>query len=338
MGLNEGMVSVFSSIRTRLDRDITKHHPHGKEARRVGILERIEALKAGRGVQYFVDSACTILNNPVYVLDAYYHLIAASDGPMDIPVWRDLVGSRTLSPSVIETLEKGGVFSVVSALAKPVYLQKREGWSGGSVMMKIVDRNDICVGTVSMYDYFSPIQEETLEAFNVLAEKISAEIQEYDYFTQIPMVFFTNTVRALLDKTTPATLLNQSQAQVIRNRLDAFLYVAVVQIARNDFPESVHQRRLMLFSSILKTQYPSVHYALYADYIVLLFDSSSSSIHEAQPLGEDDSFFTYNDLHVGVSSSFADIYDLGTYYEQALAALKQGLEAKDGSRVFLFGQ
>ena len=50
----------------------------------MNLQEQVKALENGKGLQYLVDSAYRIFNNPIYMIDAYYNLIAASDGPKDI--------------------------------------------------------------------------------------------------------------------------------------------------------------------------------------------------------------------------------------------------------------
>ena len=303
----------------------------------MSVLEQIKALENGNGIKYLLDSARRIFNNPVYMLDAYYNLIAASEGPDNVFLWSDLIRTGTLHVRVKEVMAKDGIFGIASALEKPVYLEKQENWSGGIMTMKIVNRNKNWVGQITMYDYFSPLLEDNLEAFGVLADKISNEIYDYEYFNKLPVVFFEDTINKLLDKSVENTLVHHSQAQLVRNELPKYLYVAVVKSDRKNFEENVFLNRLEYFKSLIKTKYPLYRYAVYKDTIVILAGSKEGDYKPALLFEKDYELFEHNSLYAGISSSFENIYDFRYYYDQAAAVLKQGMEGQSGSRVFISG-
>ena len=300
------------------------------------MLEQVQALENGRGIQFLIDSAYVIFNNPLYMLDSYYNLIAASDGPMELVVWSEMIKTGTLGANVKEALAKAGILSVVSPSEKPIYFPKRENWSGGIITMTVMNRDNSRVAQVTMYDHYLPFGEDVPDAFGMLVKKISYEIRDYDYFIHLPFIYFDDAVNKLLDRNSPATLYNYSQAQLIRYEHKEYLYVAVVSTARYDMLKNVHSSRLAYFSSLLKARYHAYRYAVYEDNIVMLISSEHKDYSEALPFGQDHSLFEYNDLYAGVSESFDNIYDFCKYYDQATTTLRNNLESENthGQRVF----
>ena len=298
------------------------------------IQDNVKALENGRGIQYLLDSAYKIFNSPVYVIDSFYNLIAFSGVPTDDPVGNELIKTGTFGTNARELMANENVIRDVSYSDKIVRLQS-DKWPYSLISGRIFNGENIWIGQTTIYE-FTPFGAEEIAAFETLTEKISGEISDYEYFSKLPAIFFEGTINMLLDKTVENTIVNNPQAQIMHYGLENYLYVAVVNVAKNNILESVHLNRLAYFQSLLKTRYKSFRYAAYADHIVMLMSSKHGDFYEALPLGKDYSLFEYNGLYVGISKGFENIYEFCLYYDQALAALKKGMETGDGKRVFLF--
>ena len=300
----------------------------------MNVLEQVNALENGKGIQYLLDSACKIFNSPVYVIDAFYNLIAFSGVLADEPFWNELIKTGTFGMNALVLMANENLVRDVSYSDKIVRL-KNDEWKSGLISGHIFNRDNIWVGETTMSENI-PFDTERIAAFEVLIGKISSEIRDYEYFTKQPTIFFENTINRLLDKTVKNTLVNNPQAEIMHYGLENYLYVAVVSVARNNILENVHRSRLAYFQSLLKTKYKSFRYAAYMDHIVMLMSSKLKNFYEEPLLGQDYSLFELNDLFVGISNSFENIYELRDYYDQALTALKDGMKSNSGQRVFLY--
>jgi len=302
----------------------------------MSVLEQIKALENGKGIQHLLDSAYMIFNNPLYMVDSYYNLIAASDFPAGIPALSVLKNTGTFSLQQKENMVKAGIFDIIANAKKPLLLGKKENWNHTLITGAIVNRDNKLIGQMTMHEYYTPFNTESLAAFEALIEKITYEIRDYDYFTKLSIKFFESTVNKLLDKTTQNTEVHHSQARIIRQGFEKYLYVAVVGTERNNISENVHRSRLEYFRGLLKTIYKFYRYAIYLDKIVILMSSKNKDFHEALPLGGDYDIFKVNNLFVGVSRSFEDIYEFSMHYDQAVKALNDGKKDHDSERVFLY--
>ena len=309
----------------------------------MNTIESIKALENGKGIQHLLDSAYKIFNNPLYMIDSSYNFIAASHGPMEIAAWSDLVTTGTYSLEVKEYLAQANLYyavtnthDVIAKSKNALYVPKDDIKRYSSVTEHIFNRDSEAIGSLVMYEYYSSLGDDSLPAFEVLVEKIEHEIQDYEYFIRLPTINFEVMVHTLLDRTAKPTIVHQSQASMARMHYDKYLYVVAVYTPQRNMQDKVHRSRLEYLRSLLKRKYPKpLIYAIYTDHIVMMRGSEFETFDKAMPLGDDYEFFTNNDLYVGVSKSFVDVFEFGVNYDEAIAALRKGVEASNGKRVFI---
>ena len=301
----------------------------------MGKLEQVQALENGKGIQYLLNAACKIFYNPMYTIDIDYNVIAFTDVPVDDPVWNEIVTQGTYSMESQELLAKERFIENVSNANKSIIL-KSDAFQYARLVNLFSNRDNIAAGIVVMYDCNAPFDDECVAAFEIFTDKITNEIKNYDYFTMLAMTFYEDKINLLLDKSVKNPFLFNPQAQVLYNNFDDYLYVAVVSVERNNILEHVHRSRLAYFKSLLKTKYPSFKYSVYSDYIVMLMSSKHRSFYSASFFSAYAGLFEQNGLFMGISGSFENMYEMRVYYDQAVAALTNGLASTKDMRVFLY--
>jgi len=301
----------------------------------MGNTEQIKALEKGNGVQYLVDAARKIFDNPIYMVDANYSLIAYSGGPVDDYIWNTVITTGTYSPEVLQFQAQENIMEDISNSDK-IILLKRDGWKNSRLTAHVFNGDGIWVCQIMMYEENTPFDEETMAAFEALSDKISCEIRDYDYFRTLAMTYRENKIVELLDGTDKNPFIYNPHAQILYSGFDDYLYVAVAAIPSNNILDSVHRDRLAYFKSVLNAKYKSYKYSVYADYIVVLMSSKHRYFHGASFFSQNDRLFELNDLYIGISDSFESIYEMRTYYDHAVAALKNGMESNRGQRIFLY--
>ena len=296
--------------------------------------EQINSLENGNGIQYLLDSAYKIFNNPLYVIDADYNLLAFTDVTVDDPVWNELVSTGTYSVETQEFLAKESFMENVANAEKTVVLKsdklKYRRLSGHTFIW-----GGKAIGLVAMYELNTPFDSECVEAFSILSDKISDEVRDYEYFITLTLEFHEDKINKLLDKVIDNPMVYNPQAQILYDGFEDYLYVAVVGVEQNSILEHVHQNRLEYFKSMLKTKFQLFKYSVYKDYIVMLMSSKHSFFNGSQFFTAHAAFFEQNGLFAGISGSFENMYELRKYYDQAVAALTNGLANNGGQRIFL---
>ena len=297
--------------------------------------EQIKALENGKGIQYLLNSANVIFNNPINMIDINYNLLAFTGAAVDDRNWDELTTTGTYSLKTLELLANEGLLEDITNAEKTVIL-KSDKLKSSKVAGHITNNNNINVGLIMMSECSTSFDEESMAAFEALTDKITCEIKDYAYFTILAMTYHEDKINLLLDKAIKNPLLYNPQAQVLYDGFEDYLYVAVVNAERNDILEHVHHSRLEYFQSMLKTKYKTFKYSVYKDYIVMLMSSKHKVFYGAPFFTSHAGLFEQNGLSMGISSSFENIYELRKYYDQAVAALTNGLANKKGQRIFLY--
>ena len=68
----------------------------------------------------------------------------------------------------------------------------------------------------------------------------------------------------------------------------------------------------------------------------MLMSSKNNKFSPEWILGNRENPFEQNNLFVGISSSFENLYDLQKYYNEAISALKDGIAGSSGRHIFLY--
>jgi len=296
-------------------------------------LEQVKSLENGKGIQYLLNSAYKIFNNPIFMIDSNYNMISVTDVPVDDHNWNELATTGTFSQKTMHLLANEGLIEDISNSEKIVILRS-EKLKYAKMSGHVFNRDNIRVGLVMMSECNTPFNEEIMAAFEALEDKITFEIRDYDYFTMLAMTFHEDKINLLLDGAVNDPLLYNPQAQILYDGFDDYLYVAVVSVERNNILENVHRNRMEYFKSMLKTKYKSFKCSVYSDYIVMLMSSKHNNYYGVPFFNTNAGFFEQNGLSMGISGSFENMYELRQYYEQAVAALTSGLGRKDGRRIF----
>ena len=303
----------------------------------MNILEKVKALQNGKGIQYLLDSAYEIFENPAYMVDAYYNMLAHTENPINDPYWNAAMVKGTFPTNpLMDLIDKEDLLTVITASKKSALIQY-EKWEHGRMTGHIFNRDNNWVGQITMHAHI-PFDEDRIAAFEMLAEKISVEIYDYEYFNKLPIIFHNDTINKFLDKSIDMTLRNIPQTQVMYYGLGKYLNVAVVSIERNRVFENVFQNRLAYFRSLLKTKYKSFKYAIHADHIVMLMSAQDKDFYQASFFAPNKDFFAENDLHIGISDSFENLLETRRYYEQAFSALVNGMSVGGDQRVFFHSE
>jgi hypothetical protein len=293
-------------------------------------LAQIRALKNGKGIQYLLDAAYKIFHNPIVIHDTNYALKAYTDVSSDDPLWNELISTGIISMETQEFYAQEWFTEDVANANKLVILKSGE-LKYDRISAYIFNRDNIKVAVVTMVGADRPFAAEDTAAFEKLADKITREIRDDEYFITYGKAYHEAIIIKLLDRVINNPIIYTPHVQIFLDGFDDYLCVAVVKIMQN----AGRQNRLIYLKNLLENEYPSFKYAIYSDYIVMIISSKYKDFYEEQCFDKDNNPFKRHGMAVGISGSFENPYELREHYDQAVAALKNGIEKNNGQFIFL---
>ena len=299
-------------------------------------LEQVKTLGNGKGIQYLLDSAVKIFNNPIAMFDTNYDLKAYADVSTDDPLWNELISTGTFSMKTQEFFAKE-CFTEDVANADKLVILKSSKLKYDRILGYIFNSENIRVALIVMVCVDALSGADDMAAFEELAGKITDEIHDDGYFTAYGRAYHEAIIVKLLDRVIKDPLIYNPHVQIFYDGFEDYLYVAVVDIRQHD-PGSgdSHQKTLIHFKKLLENTYRSFKFAVYSDYIVMVMSSKHDDYYEGIFFDKDSDPFKQNNLYVGISSSFENPYELRDYYDKAVAVLEKGIVENKGQRVFLY--
>ena len=293
-------------------------------------LAQIITLENGKGIQYLLDAAHKIFQNPIAMFDTNYDLRIYTDVSSDDPLWNELISTGTFSMETQGFFAKE-CFTEDVANANKLVILKSDKLKYDRILGYVFNRDYIKVGMIVMVGVHAPFGAEDTEAFEKLADKITAEIHDDEYYTAYGRSYHEAIIVKLLDRIIRDPLIYTPHVQILLEGFKDYLYVAVVDITHNNLKTGdSHQNMLIHHKKLLENWYPEFKYAVYSDYIVMIMSSKYNEFYQDQFFDREDNPFRRNNLFAGISSSFENPYELREYYDKAVTALNNRIGENDG--------
>ena len=294
-------------------------------------LDQIKAMKKNRSIQDLLDDAQGILLNPIAMFDMYYSLIAYTETETDDPIWNELISTGTFSMET-QKFFADAYFTLNVSNADRIVVLKSELLKYDRVLAYAFNRNHIKVANLVMVACNTPLTADDFVAFNAFAEKITARIRNDGYYTEYGKAYHNDLIGKILDGHIKDTRIYAPHIQILYDGFETYLYLAVVRIGAGGASHS----KLEHIRELLMERYISFKFAIYSDYVVMIMSSKQEGFDLSRILGKSHDLFEQNDLNIGVSNSFENMYDLRKYYDEAIAALECKQEDDSEKRVHLY--
>lgn len=284
---------------------------------------QLEVMENGKGIQYLLDNAYRIFQNPICIHDLSFDLIAYTDVPCDDPIWDELTSNKTIGLET-KTFYAEKWMEDVANSDKAVLL-KSDRYQYERIVTSIVNRDNIKVAYMIMVASGSPIDKEDIDACKKLAEKIESEIFNDGYYTTYGRLYHEILIKKLLEQSIEDTRFFTGYVQILYDGFDDYLYLAVVDVLENDISQ---------IRDMLQSKFPSFKFAVYFDYIVVILSSKYKFISDDRNSKKYCSFANEQNWFIGVSESFENIYELRRHYDLVVEKLRNGSRQYSGQRVF----
>ena len=279
-------------------------------------LAQIKAMRKDKDIQSLLNKASSILKNPIAMFDTNYTLIANTDVVTDDPIWNELVSTGTFSLETQKFFADIYFTYDVSNTEKVVVL-KSDMLKHDRVLANVYNRDRIKVANLVMVACNTPFDADDIVTFNAFAEKIESKIRDDDHYTEFAKLVYNNLITMLLNGEIKDTKMYAPHMKILYDGFDVWLHIAVIGSSQ----DGAQQDKLENVKKTLMEKNKSYKFALYSGYVVMIMSSSQIEFNRKRALGKHEEFFEQNELTVGISSGFENLYELRKYYDEAVASL-----------------
>lgn len=281
-------------------------------------LARVKVLKNGRGLQELIDKASEIFGNPILMIDLDYKVVAnLRSAVTDDPIWNELVTTGHLGQKTIEML-KEEQFIELAADSQVITFLISDKLKYDRIYGKINNQDDVTVGSLIMVGCFRPFDEGDPAAFEALCRKLSKEVSGDSFYQDYGRAYIEKLINLLIDGAIEDKLLYPAYIEILYHGMKRNLFLAAIDISRCD---NEYADRAYCKTAFWRLR-PDFKYATYSDYIVALISSDKPELDMDRDLRKLNKLLIQNNMSVGISGCFENLFELQRYYNEALDALK----------------
>ncbi|MBQ7447949.1 MAG: helix-turn-helix domain-containing protein [Eubacterium sp.] len=276
------------------------------------------ALFSGNGLQYLVNQAAVVFENPISVVDLQGKYLAISE-------W-----SGAADP-IIEEAENGYISEDGMALIRRMKLDEKMRATGRAIyfdnpmlghgtLLDAVYIQGIEVAHIMLQELGRPFDRFDPELLHRFGSMVAIELQKSSYYTRNKGVMYSYALSDLLG--TPGV-----NIAAVKSNLNSLGYILKEDLYIMVIPATSYYSSDLRTDIILHTIQqilPGSLYSVYEDTLVFLFSKNryeGFTDYERERLK---TFLAVNQLSAGISNFFEKLEDASRFYSQAVTAVELG--------------
>lgn len=294
-------------------------------------LARVKALRNRKGIQYLINEASKIIGNPILMHDLDYKAIACTQNVVtDDPLWNELVETGRHGQKTIELLKEEQLIDIAADSKATVFLAS-ERLKYRRIFSKVYNKDNITVAGVNIVECHKPFDEGDVAAFEAFCNKISKEVGRDEYYQTYGQMYQESLIAKLIDGVIEDRRLYPVHVESLYHGMKNNLFLAVVDVSQcsNAYANPEYCK------NACKQTQPAFKYSVYSGYVLVIISADTTQLDVKKDLRNLNRLFEQNNMYVGISSCFENMYELQKYYNEALSVLKNGIGSSEDQRVFL---
>lgn len=296
-----------------------------------GMHILMNALFTGKGLQYLVDTASKLFENPIYVIDLQYKYIAISSGIFpNNTFYQEQNKSHYISEEGTQYIRKNNIDEKVRKSSLPFYSFNEI--AGHGTLTSSIQIDGIEVGHIMIQESEHKFRETDAELLYHFTRLVSIELQKNTVFTDNKGVMYSYFLADLLKNPTSNVTNIKKRLKTLGFNLKDNLYIMV--IPANSYKNS--KARLEVILQNIKYILVGSLYVIYEDSIVFLIPKDKYQEFTEYELERLNDFLKSNQLKSGISNFFENLEEAPRFYKQALEAIYFGTNLGDSSSIYYY--
>lgn len=282
-----------------------------------------------RVLQSIVDHAYQILGKPMMLCDLEWNILAFSKVLEGDPIWNRLYDNGKISRELIDISVNEGAPVVMTRPDKVILLESKELNLNG-ILGKVYDQDDLPIACVFVGSQ-KPFAHEDLMIVETICKKLSIELRKTSYYYN----YSQKIIDACINKLIAREIVDNryyilGNVEMIYKGLKSNLRLAVADISQCDPTYS----KLGYYRELFKQTRPTFKYSIYSNQIIIILSTDANTFYPRKCFGRLNKLIEQENIRVGISGRFENIFELPKYYADAMGALHNG--SKDGKKQQIF--
>lgn len=296
-----------------------------------GIRDLVAAHNTNKGLQYMVDEASRILENPVIVVDVSFKILAmCQSGFSNRP---DIEAQRTLGYMLadnVNDMRKDFIYEKLRETRYPHYSKQdrhNTAWINTLVFMHSME-----VGQIGVMEQNRKATRSDFELINFFSNLVALELEKSDFFKANKGLMHSFFLSELLDGNISDTAVMDLRLQHLNWRPTNHMYIMVLM----DRGPGFFAGKAKIIPQHIHDILPGSRWAIYDQSIVFLLNMPDDNISF---LNEDNQLYDYlrlNNLTATISSRFGDLIHAQKYYLQAMKASELGRKLDNEKLIYFY--
>ncbi|MBQ9023472.1 MAG: helix-turn-helix domain-containing protein [Eubacterium sp.] len=330
VGTNTGLVYVGEDVSSHeLFNDLLEELTEVEQIT-AGLHILSNALFSGNGLQYLVNQAAVVFENPISVVDLQGKYLAISEwsGPED-PVLKEAENGY-ISEDGIALIRRMKLDEKMRAKGRAIYFDNP--MLGHGTLLDAVYIQGIEVAHVMLQELGRPFDRFDPELLHRFCSMVAIELQKSSYYTRHKGVMYSYALSDLLGNPGVNIAAVKSNLNSLGYILKEDLYIMV--IPATSYYSSDLRTDIILHS--IQQILPGSLYSVYEDTLVFLFSKNrfeGFSEYERDRLKR---FLEANQLSAGISNFFEKLEDASRFYNQAVTAVELGIRLDGRHKLYYY--
>ncbi len=289
----------------------------------------LEILSYEGGIQEMVNHSIMILNNPIFVFDSSFKLIAANwEEAEKHNIGIDLIQNKGFSEFEFNLANRDRIHERIKKNDTPLLIHHNElGYD--QLIVSIDNTRDL--GHVVVCAVNRPFNEMDKRSLWVLKKYIDQQMKKDEFIRNAKGFHYENFLKDLLDEKIAISKSFIDRMQYVGMEFSGNMYCIVIEIARS--PSTINPYRIR---NQFESRFSNCKTLIYNGQIIVLLNTAKDSSLSEEQFQAALNICLENGLYAGMSNCFQDIIKLAEYYKQALRAIELGIPSINQPNLFLY--
>lgn len=287
----------------------------------------LEILFFEGGIQAMVEKVYLAFQNPIYVFDADFKLIAHTGDDSIEEQGRAIIENGRLTEEDFKILNKTYKYSRLQQNEYPI--RSIHPVCGFEQLLCAIDTKKE-MGHIVINGTNHNFTETDLQMMYLLKKAIDQQMKKDEFIRNNRGFNYEYFLRDLLDGKIATGKQFNNRLNYVNSEFSGTLYCMVVETAR-----SSQTLNTMHIRNVFETQFPGTRTLMYNGAIILLFSTKEASF-QPKDFSLLNKICEEQGIYAGMGNSFRNITSLADYYKQGLRSIELGICQKNSPGLFLY--